>query len=238
MKANFKKILLILCLLLGIGAATLSVNAAGKTTKAKAAYSFKTYSKVYKNTPGNATGTYKFVLPQLKGKSSAVKRINKSLKQLYSDSLKDKAYMKELTKSIAPGQFQWKSNFHSTTTCKVTYNKKGIVSFCFCNDWFAGGVHNIYHYGASYSLKTGKKLELTDVIAGKEAKIRNKIADKYYAKLGSSYASKSALRNEFRTRPDSRLYFYLKSGKVYVSCGSYGPLGMNGEVLISLKGKY
>lgn len=238
MKTKLKKILLIFSLFLCLGTATLSVNAAGRTTKTKAVYTLKTYRKIYKNAPANATGTYKFVLPQLKGKTSVVKRINKSLKQIYRASLQDKADIMETTKSLTPGQFSWKSEFFSKTTCKVTYNKKGVVSFCFCNDWFAGGVHNMYHYGASYSLKTGKKLELTDVIAGSEAQIRSKIADKYYAKLGNFYASRDELQNEFSSRSSSSLYFYLKNGKVYVSCGSYGPLGGNGEVLISLKGNY
>lgn len=96
----------------------------------------------------------------------------------------------------------------------------------------------MYHYGASYSLKTGKKLELTDVIAGSEAQIRSMIADKYYAKLGNFYASRYELQNELSSRSSSSLYFYLKNGKVYVSCGSNGPPGGNGEVLISPKGNY
>lgn len=227
---------MVLCICLSMCISGVTAGAASKTTKTKAAYSFKTYRDSYTNSTGSVTADYKFVLPQLKGNSSVVKKINASLKKEYQKTMKNKSNLFSAAKRSANRTY--KEKYFYKTTCKATYNKKGYVSFCFKLDWFAGGVHNMYHYGASYSLRTGKKLALTDVVSGSKTRIKNTIADKYYAKLGGGYASKSELSSAIKKRKWSELYFYLKNGKVYVSCGAYAPLYGNGEVLISLKGKY
>lgn len=225
------------CMALFVSAMGLTAGAAGKTTKQKAVFSYKTYQDTYKNNAANVTAVYKFVLPQLKGSSAAVKKINKSLNKVYKDSLQQKTLLMDYAKNRT-AYTQYQDKYFFKTTCKATYNKKGYVSFRFKADWYAGGVHNMYHYGANYSLKTGKKLALTDVVSGGRSQIKKAIADKYYNKLGSRYASRSQMRSAINKRKWSELYFYLKNGKVYVSCGAYAPLGGNGEVTVALKGKY
>lgn len=235
-KRRTKILAMFICMALIISTVGLTAGAAGKTTKQKAVFSYKTYSDTYTNSKGNVTAVYKFVLPQLKGNSSIVKKINTSLKKEYKKSLQNKANLISYAKATTNRTY--KEQYFFNTTCKATYNKKGYVSFRFKMDWYAGGVHNMYHYGATYSLKTGKKLALTDVVSGSKSQIRRAIADKYYAKLGSRYASQSRMRSAINKMKWSELYFYLKSGKVYISCGSYAPLGGNGEVLVALNGKY
>lgn len=208
------------------------------TTKTKAVYTIKKYSKMYYGQ--NTTGKYLFELPVLKGSSSAVKKINSSLKKLYQGSLEDRNRLKEYTESHTEPYANPGAEYYFTTTCKASWNKKGIVSFCFTSDWFAGGVSSTYHYGASYSLKTGRKLELTDVIAGgTSSKVKNKIIAQYAA----SYAAKGTytaaqVKREMKNYRLSQFNFYLKNGQVIINCGAYAPMGGNGEYTVRIKGKY
>lgn len=236
-KRKTRILVMFVCMMLIISTVGMTAGAAGKTTKQKAVFSYKTYQETYTNNAANVKAVYKFVLPQLKGSSAAVKKINASLNKVYKNSMQQKASVIDYAKNRT-AYAQYKDEYFFKTTCKATYNKKGYVSFRFKSDWYAGGVHNMYHYGATYSLKTGKKLALTDVVSGSKSQIKRAIADKYYTKLGSRYASRSQMRAAINKMKWSNLYFYLKSGKVYVSCGSYAPMGGNGEVLVALKGKY
>lgn len=210
------------------------VHAAAKTQKA--AYYIKTYKKTYYGP--KAKGEYLFEMPQLKGKSSAVKKINKSLKAVYKESLDDRAHLKNNTK-IYSASSNYRNTFFWKTKCTVTYNKKNVISFCFYGDWFTGGVHCMWHYGASYNLKTGKKLGLKDVISGSSSKVKSKIAEKFASRYASpGYETKAEIRAAVLRRKWSELPFYLKNGKVIVSCGAYWPLGGIGERSVKLKGNY
>lgn len=229
MKKYLKECLCTLLLLVCVLSMGITISAAS-TTKKKAVYTMKTYSKTLRGP--YATGKYSFKLPQLEGSSSVVEKINKSLKKEYTASKKQLEYFKSCVEGARfPGSFIY------TTSCKATFNERGYVSFCFTTEWFAGGVHNSHHYGASYNLKTGNKLALKNVVknASTDSKVKKVVVDAYYKKLGKSYATKSQLSKSISV---SRLYFYLKNGYVYVSCGSYAPCGGNGEVLIKLNGRY
>lgn len=231
MKKLLLKVLLFMSMVLAISGSA----CAATTTKKKAVYTMKQYSEVF--TGKNVVGTYSFELPQLSGSSSVVRKINASLKKVYKQDLTSRDSLKYYTEH---GSYYENSKYFSKTTCKVTYNKKGVVSFCFAYDWFAGGVHNAAHYGASYSLKTGKKLGLKDVLSGVKtnAQAKKKVADAYYKKLGSSYSTLKQMRNSINRRDMKEILFYLKGGKVVISTGAYAPIGGNGEVPIKLKGKY
>lgn len=206
------------------------VHAEAKTQKAT--YHIKVYRTTYYGSK-NAKGEYVFEMPQLTGKSSYVKKINKSLKSIYKESLENKARLKDYTLNSP----LWNPTYFFTTKCTVTYNKKNIISFCFYQDWYAGGVHNMSHYGASYNLKTGKKLGLKDVISGDSIKIKNKIVEKFVSRY-PTYYTKAEVRASIMSKKWSELPFYLKNGKVIVSFGSYGPIGINGEFPVTLKGNY
>lgn len=231
MKKVLLRILLFMTMMLAVSA---NVSAAA-TTKKKAAYTMKRYSEVFAGK--NVVGTYSFELPQLSGSSSVVRKINSSLKKVYKQDLTNRNSLKYYTEG---GSYYKDSKYFSKTACKVTYNKKGVVSFCFSYDWYAGGVHNAAHYGASYSLKTGKKLGLKDVLSGVKTntQAKKKVADAYYKKLGSGYSTLKQMRSSISSRNIKDIYFYLKGGKVIVSTGAYAPRGGNGEVAVKLKGKY
>lgn len=235
MKAKKRVLFTTVLMLFVILAVGISAGAA-TTSKKKAVYSFKTYSATFRG--NNSTGKYSFKLPQLKGKSAVVKKINKSLKKVYKASLKDKKRIKETTEN---SDFSG-ATFYYTTDCKVTYNKKGVVSFCFTGDWFAGGVRNYWHYGASYSLKTGKKLKITDVVSGNTPQIKKKIANKFASKYANYFGLSADRISETKTTIQqgklSQLDFYLKNGKVVISWGAYAPVGFNEETPITIKGKY
>ena len=204
-----------------------------KTTKKKADYTFKTITQSFSGT--YVTGKYSFKLPKVKGSSKVVKKINRSLKAVYKESFTNRDRLRGYAESA--GSSFYGAQFWDTTTCKVTYNKKGIVCFCFQNDWFAGGVHNAYHYGASYSLKTGKKLILTDVMKGSKKSIRNKIVKAYVKKLGYT-RDEDTIRKSLSYTAFKDFHFWLKNGKVLVNNGSYAPGGGNGELIVKLKGNY
>ena len=217
--------LIVICLALPTQAAT------------KANYSIKSYTKNYKYK--TASYEYLFQLPQLKGSSSAVTKINKSLKALYTNDKKVTSNLKKLVDNY--GSYNRKMPLFCKTTCKCTYNKNNVVSFCFYSDWFGGGVHNASNFGATFSLKTGKKLTLTSLAKGSSFKdIKNKILSEFNKTYSNCYGKSRAaeLKPNILNRKDSDFAYYIKPGKVVVSFGAYGPIGHNGEHPVTITGKY
>lgn len=80
-------LLLVLAGCLGINSG--QAEAAKKTTKKKAVYTMKNYREIHQG-GGDTVAKYAYDLPQLKGNTKVVKKINKSLKKGYTQSLKDK----------------------------------------------------------------------------------------------------------------------------------------------------
>lgn len=123
----------------------------------KASYTIKTIQE--KKTYKKSSAAYLFQLPQLKGSSTAVKKINKSLKSEYQKSLTDKKrlfeYFNDFKRNGALDKNNWK--LFSTTHCKETYNKNGYIRFVFTSSWYAGGVHNSDTQTVIYRLKDGVK---------------------------------------------------------------------------------
>ena len=60
------------------------------------------------------------------------------------------------------------------------------MSIKFTVSWYMGGVYNKIVYGETYSLKTGKKLKILDVVKKKNAKV-GKLRDLIYDKLMAKY---------------------------------------------------
>ncbi|MGN0354087.1 MAG: PdaC/SigV domain-containing protein [Muricoprocola sp.] len=231
-KRMLKKILVFVITAMVLVFCAVSVQATDKAT-----YTIKKYKT--EKTYGRVTGKFEFQLPQLSGTSAAVKKINKDLKKEYKKALESKENILEYAKNMGKTSTS-KNVLFSTTTCKVTYNKKGIVSFCFTQDWFAGGVHNLCHEGCSYDLKTGKKLKLTDVIknAYTDLDVKYAITDAYYKKLGNSFTYSEIFQSVSSKYSYNSIGFYLKNGKVIVSTGAYGPVVGNGELPVKLSGRY
>lgn len=234
---KFRIVLLIAAVLIATcGFGEQAVQASSKTTKTKAVYTIKKYNKKYSKPGGRVSAQYIYQLPQLKGESKVVKKINTSLKKGYTASLKDKeAVFDHAKEANNSSYYTYKEQYISTTKCKVTYNKKGYVSFCFLHEWYAGGVHNSWTDGMTYNLKTGKKLNVADVISGNSKTVKKKIIKKYFSEIKpeDEYA-----RKELDNTKISKFQFYLKKGNVIVCFGPYQPGGGNGQSFITLKGNY
>ena len=97
-----------------------------------------------KKTYKKSSATYSYELPQLKGKSAAVKKINKSLKSYYTENLKLK---KDLFKQFADDK------------------KDGYVRFVYYFTWHGCGTGNENGTAVIYRLKDGKKVEEIPVSA-------------------------------------------------------------------------
>lgn len=211
-----------------------AVNASGATTKTKAVYSMKKYSATYKESGNKITAVYSYQLPQLSGNSKIVKKINASLKKDYKKSLESKKECFEYAKKNKGLDLPYSEQYHTKTTCKLVYNGKGYVSFKYHCQWYAGGVGNVWTYGMTYDLRTGKKLNVSNVISGNKNAVKQKIIDKYC----SSITDSDWARDELNDMKISDFQFYLKKGKVIVCFGPYQPGGGNGESHITLKGNY
>ena len=97
--------------------------------------------------------------------------------------------------------------FKDITKSNVTYNSKNVISIrwtyyyrnAFASDFFIGGW--------TYSLKTGKKLNIFDVSQGSKKYIKTRL---YNAALKFG-----ATESELSDYHPSKVNFFLKRGKVY-----------------------
>lgn len=210
--------------------------------KSKVSYKKVSQTKTWKDTDGTVLvkATYKSV--RFKGKSSAVKKMNATLekerKAFFKMAGKEKSGAKESRET-----FDW--DFYPTTfniSEKVTFNKKGIVSVREMNDSYYSGAAHGYGYtaGHTFSLKTGKQLNLNQVIAGSNKTDKNKLVTafkKMYYKEPNRFfgdAIDTVRSDNMKKRP-----FYL-SGKSAVAC--YGAYELNcyaaGECRVRVRHKY
>lgn len=190
-------------------AVTVGLVAAPKAEASSAKYTIKQYRTVKKYKHG-MKATFSYQLPQLKGNSAAVKKINKDLKKSYSTEKKNSKtvfyWAKHFSKQDSTVFFN--ETFHDTNTASMTYNKNNIISFKNFNFWYAGGAGETTFGGWTYSLQTGKKLNIYHVARGSHASVKKKLI-KGAKKLGADgfLLSESYLMG---------YGFFLKSGKVYV----------------------
>ncbi|MST87964.1 hypothetical protein [Lactobacillus porci] len=191
---------------------------ASSTTKS-AKVSFKQYkiNKKYKN---GVKAKFSFNLPQLKGKSAAIKKINKDLKKIYSS---EKSSFTRATRGYSQlaGAIK-KDTYYDLTKTSVSYNKNGIISFKVDKNWWTGYQINNkkipYHVigGWTYSLKNGKGLSITDIVKGSKSSVRKQLiagaTKKFKIKKGEAvYVDMVDMISG-----NVNLYYYLKGGKVYL----------------------
>ncbi len=227
-----KKIISYVLIMLLLFVGVIPVSAQGTTTKYSAAVSFQTHKDSYYNRSFDVLAKFSYKMPKVIGSSSVVKKINASIKKDYKAALKTKKncfhYAKEATDEYKGGEF------YTKTSCKVSHNSGGYVSFKFHSKWLSGGVGNIWTYGLNYDLKTGKKLKVSDVISGNEVTVKRKIIEGYCSQVTDNESA----REELEQMKISEFQFYLKNGKVIVCFGPYQPGGGNGESQITLMGNY
>lgn len=175
------------------------------------------------------TAKYLYQLPQIKGNSSAIQKINKSLIQDYKSTFQYKKNLFNYFEELKNSSYK---NIYYTNKCSVTYNRNGYICFRFISKWYAGGVGETREYGLTYRLKDGKKLGVQDVVSGKKSDVKKNIATTYSKKI-TKYGYSSIMKMKY-----SDIQFYIKPGKkVFVCFGPYIPGGGHGHVSIELKGK-
>lgn len=204
------------------GLATSPKVQASSTTKS-AKVSFKQYkiNKKYKN---GLKAKYYFNLPHLKGKSAAIKKINKDLLKKYkSSSYTTSKGIFRNAKDVSEGKlssggfFTKNCTYYDITKTSVSYNKNGVVSFkVYYSKWggarggddgsYVGGNKRAYvkmFTGWTYSLKSGKTLGIFDTAKGNKTSIQKKLDDGVTKYLGAETG-------------ELPLNYYLKNGKLYV----------------------
>ena len=182
----------------------------------------------------NMSAKYLYQLPQLKGNSAAIKKINKSLRADYKKTLSGKESLFEYFEGDKYNSFRqdYGEKYYDTVTCKVMFNQNGYISFRYSCKWYAGGVGNVWEYGLTYRLKDGKKMGIQDVLAGSRDSAKQRIASTYANKI-SSRGYEPIMKMKY-----SEFCFYIKPGKKVVVCfGPYQPMGGNGKSSITMKGK-
>lgn len=202
-------------------------RAAAKTKKASSAkYTMDKVnkSKTFKHDGRKGKAVVYFKKPVLKGKSKAVKAINKSINKesnrFLNSEMVERLY--DYTKDAVKSGFGYYGNenkitFYCYAKSSVTYNNNGIISIKIETFWYAGGVSNTDVYGLNYSLKTGKKLRLTDVCSGGASKIKESIISKMYASEDYEAYDMEKIY-QYKTK---KFRFYLKPNRKAVVC--FGP---------------
>lgn len=188
-------------------------------SKAKYSYQKVDVSQTYDSGRVKATVYYK--KPVLKGKSSAINKINKSITKdcnnfIYSESAKS---LCEYAKYEAEeGNLKnEKIEYYFYANTKVTYNNKGIISIKVKTYWYAGGVSNTDVYGLNYSLKTGKKLKLTNVCSGSKTSVKKAVLQKVKKDKDAAQIDWTKL-NSYDV---NKMRFFIKPGKKAIVC--FGP---------------
>lgn len=161
----------------------------------------------------------------LEGDSDAVKKINSYLKK------KSDAFMKKESGAIAYAQEDVaegrndKGTYWDYVTSKVTYSDNRVISIRVTEKWCAGGVGNETIYGYTFSLKSGKRLHLTDVCKGSANQIKEKLVAKI--KKGADAADIDfKVVNDYKT---SKYQFYLKPDQKAVVCFAPYEIGYGGS---------
>lgn len=192
-------------------ALTLSVGLA-TSPKAQASSSAKVYFKQYKETKKfahNSTATFSYQLPQLKGNSAAVKKINSSLRKSYRKELKMKSNLFAIAKndSIYKGD-SLKKHYEFFST-KVSYNKNNIISFKTARKWYGGlwTDEGTELEGWTFSLRNGKALSFYDVAKDSKPKIIKRLNNVFKKEAPVAYGNTNF----------NKAYFYMKGNKVYLS---------------------
>ena len=222
-----KKVLLICCMAGLLFSLTSYENYFEVSAASKASYKIvnKRQVKQYKDHKAE----YLYQLPQLKGKSAAIKKINKSIMTDYKNTFEYKKNLFNYFEGLKKSSYTY---IFYLNKCKVTYNQNGYVSFKFTSNWYAGGIGETKEYGLTYRLKDGKKMTVQDVVYGKKSSIKKNIA-KAYARRISKEGYKYIMQKKY-----SDIDFYVKPGKkVFVCFGPYQPMGGHGCSVIVMKGK-
>ncbi len=178
---------------------------------AKAKYKIVTHKQT-KYYPHSKIRFY-FQQPVLQGKSAAVKKINKSLANHYKKDLK---FYKKGGYEMAKDVSSWYPNYNKAAAYALdeytgthVYNGKKYFSVGYHRIDVAYQAAHEWAEAGTYSLKTGKKLKLTDLIKGSKKTVAKKI---YKAQ---DKDNKSTLKG-LSLNPN-KMEFIVKGNKIYIT---------------------
>lgn len=238
-----QKYRVIICFVMVLSMAVLGTSQVIKaSTVTKAEYTMKKDKVTYKDSDGIVRGTVYFQYPVIKGKSDAVKKINKTLKQASKEFMESEnaKNLKEYTEAdIEDKRFENSDeNYYYKTICKVTYNDNSVISLHMKNCWYAGGVYNQEDYGYTFNLKSGKQLGIKDVISGDASSIKKKILAKGKKYLTENNKLDQNAYNIIKSYKLKDYKFYLTKGKVYICFSSYELERGTSWDIFSVSGKF
>lgn len=141
-----------LCLTAGAG------NIQNVQAASKATYTIKKIQE--KKTYKGSSALYSYELPQLKGNSAAVRKINQSLKSSYTKDLSlKKSLFKQFNDYKKNGTLNKKRiTLYASTKCTSEYNKNGYISFTYRFAWHRCRSYDSNKETVIYRLKDGKKV--------------------------------------------------------------------------------
>lgn len=168
---------------------------------------------------------------EIKGKSVAAEKINgemTSMKQAYIDRLEE---IKEIRKEREEDMF----NYVNTVDADITQNDTGIFSVKFTWCWFAGGVCNEDIKGATYSTKTGERIDIMDVFSrGEEYELEdmiNEMSD--YIDNNTDIGWNENAKELIKGMESCDFNYYVEGDKVYITFNTYEIAdGASGSIVI------
>lgn len=202
-----------------------------ETVEAKVKYETKKidHSQTFDGTYCSITVENYYEYVQLKGSSNAIKKINKTLKNIAVKTMENESGAVENAAEECNDEYRTTdTTYEDYTSQSIAYQSKKVISFCSMYYWYAGGVANSGFYGYVFDLKTGKQIkDITKVTKQKSlSKIKKTLVKKILA--SDEYLLQSEVESIINSKKASEFDFYLnKNGNVVVCFGPY-ELGYGG----------
>lgn len=167
----FKKLLKGLVVLAVAFIFVLALNQEPVYAKVKYKTVKRDYSKTYQNGEFAINTECLLDYVQLKGSSTAIKKINKQIKALA------KAYKPLVNELVEDYQDEitWNEDLYDNCSIGVNYQDKKFINIYRSEQYYGGGVVNTFYSGYVYSLKTGKPVPITKVTGMSLKKIKKNL---------------------------------------------------------------
>jgi hypothetical protein len=125
-------------------------------------------------------------------------------------------YVKEQRES---GYFGEDLFYSEEITISIPYNKDGIISIAESIYYFTGGAHpSLAQSSKTYDLKTGKELNITDILNISKEEVKQLVIEKFNEKINE--APEMYFEGELEKNADN-VEFYLAEGKLVLYFNEY-----------------
>jgi len=213
------------------------------TNKTKTTIKYKTKtidkSKEFKGSKSSVMAEYTYKRIVLKGKSKAIKKINKRLKKYCTsfftkDKNQDLPVIFEYAKDASESR-DYNDSYCDSVTQQVSFVNKKYICISASSHWYAGGVTNSSTIGYTFNLKTGKQVK--KITSFTKTKSLKKIKQQLVQKINEKDAGYTT--TEIADKGSRDFDFIIdKDGNVVVCFGPY-ELGYGGFTkFITLDGKF